>query len=100
MNNDTITPADGPFEITNEVTVITGASRWTLRPDTYLRQPHQPHTRQRTPSIDDALDDDLWHHHDGIWYLADLNAMRILPSGRPAGAYGIRTGSIASIHGT
>lgn len=87
---------DGPLEITGELRVVTEASIWLIRADTYMRMPRCEQPRPRPESS--ALIDHAWHPHTGVWRVTDATGtwLRILPPGRPPGASGIQTGLVVA----
>jgi hypothetical protein len=84
----------------DELVVVTANSIWRIRPDAYHREPRGPDLGGRHPDcLDDGLDDGRWHPHAGAWWAADAKGtrVRLLPQGRPSGAFGILTGDIERI---
>ena len=103
-------PAPGPtygpwygarLDITGELVARSENSMWIVRPDTYCRMPLIEGAQLQEPSLDDALDDLVWHDHVGVFLVDDLDdvRLRIVPAGRPAGAFGVVTGSLTVLRG-
>lgn len=85
------------LEVGDELRVITERSIWIIQDGRYARFPRVEAPRPTTTSIDDAVDDAVWHDHVGLWRLTNSDGtqqIRILPAGRPEGSYGIATGVI------
>lgn len=88
------------IEPVTEITVITENSVWFVRPFTYFRIPRIEEPRAEEFSVDGKLKDATWHHHDGVWLLVEDDGywrIRILPSGRVPGSYGVRSGLIEAM---
>jgi hypothetical protein len=81
--------------------VVTTASVWIVRPEDYLRLPRNEAPREAIEDLDGATRDAMWHRHDGVWLLEDIDVLRlnVLPSGRPEGSRGIYTGPIEQMAG-
>lgn len=89
-------PLDDLIAERGELRVTTDNSVWFLRPAEYCRLPLNEQGRRNDYSIDGALEDGIWHSHDGVWvrrFGREL-VVRILPAGRPQGFHGIVTGRV------
>jgi hypothetical protein len=86
---------------TTEMRVVTENSIWLLRPDTFMRMPKVEVERAPFVSIDGAGTDHEWRPYDQAWILDSVGAqswlLRVLPSGRPVGSYGLLSSPILSI---
>mgnify|MGYP005609898941 CR=1 FL=1 len=84
-----------------EVRVFTLNSIWLVRPETYIRMPRVEGDRPETLSIDGKLADNVWHEQGGAWILDSVGnggwVLRVLPSRRPAGSYGLLSSLIESV---
>lgn len=87
-----------PIIIDNELKVWTKGSVWVLRPGKYLRMPRVERPRASTYSIDGALDDMKWIPYDSAVVARDDEGdrLRIMPSGRPPGSFGLITSDIVA----
>lgn len=84
-----------------EVRVFTLNSIWLVRPDTYIRMPRVEGDRPETLSLDGKLMDNIWHEHIGAWIIDSVGTggwvLRVLPSGRPEGSYGLLSSLVESV---
>lgn len=89
-------PLDDLIAARGELRVTTDNSVWFLRPTEYCRLPLHERGPRNDYSIDGALEDGVWHQHQGIWVrrVGRELAIRILPAGRPQGLHGIVTGNV------
>lgn len=101
------TPSDwfiGFVEIEIEIVEIetrfeTLNSLWVLRPGEYCRLPKTE--APRAPHASAALADGMWVSYDRVWLVRDpereVAVLRILPTGRPPGSYGVHTSDLVAI---
>lgn len=82
-----------PLDIDGELRVVTEASVWLIRADTYCRMPRRKEPRH-VPGPE--LTDGQWHPHVGAWLVTDAVGfrLRLLPPGSAARGHGIATGLI------
>jgi len=93
----TTTDAEQQVDVDRELRVVTASSVWLVQSERYARFPRAEAPRPLQTSVDDALEDAVWHEHVGLWRLTNSDGteqIRILPAGRPPGSYGIATGVI------
>jgi hypothetical protein len=100
-------PVEGPWRgsrlvIDGELVARSENSIWIVRPDKYCRMPKTERGRPPEDELDSALDDLVWHDHQGVFLIDDLDAvrLRIVPTGRPEAAFGIVTGGLDILRGT
>lgn len=84
-----------------EMRVVTENSIWLVRPDTFVRMPKVEVEREPFVSTDGAGTDHEWRSYDQAWIVDSVGAkgwlLRVLPSGRPAGSYGLLSSRILSV---
>lgn len=81
-----------------EVTYLTENSIWIIREDTYCRLPK---VEQKRHAYSPALEDAIWHSHEGVWEVPyefdnEIVCLRVLPAGRPLGSFGLISSPIVS----